>query len=173
MVFYKTFFGVEPPLFSQSPKVVFSTNCAFPLNTLWSYNFRSRKIYNEKISEIVALHFCLKRTTALMYVWYLLLILRQPRMQVKFERLNFLTNTLIKFRRKIWDPTECVIKIILTRKLWENLQQYHFQPKMTKGELVHEVKGAKVWIIKYIHIYWFLDLSTILIITFWHRTLHA
>ena len=65
-------------------------------------------------------------------------------MQVKFERLNFLTNTLIKFRRKIWDPTERVIKIILTRKLWENLQQYHFQPKMTKIELVHEVKGAKV-----------------------------
>ena len=61
-------------------------------------------------------------------------------MQVKFERIDFLTN-MMKFHRKIWDSTERVIKIILTRKLWRNLLQYHFQPKMTKVELVHKVKG--------------------------------
>ena len=35
---------------------------------IWSYNFRSIKIYNAKISEIVALHFSLKRTTAVMHI---------------------------------------------------------------------------------------------------------
>ena len=31
LLFYKTFFGVELSFFSRSPKVVFWTNCAFPL----------------------------------------------------------------------------------------------------------------------------------------------
>ena len=61
-------------------------------------------------------------------------------MQLKFERIDFLTNMMMKFHRKIWDSTERVIKITLTRKLWGNLLQYYFQPKMTKVELVHEVK---------------------------------
>ena len=41
-------------------------------------------------------------------------------------------------QRKIWNSTERVIKIILKRMLWEILLQYHFQPKITKEELVHE-----------------------------------
>ena len=31
LVFYKTFFGVELSFFSESAKVIFWTNCAFPL----------------------------------------------------------------------------------------------------------------------------------------------
>ena len=33
LVFYKTFFGVELSFFSHGPKVVFWTNCAFPLKS--------------------------------------------------------------------------------------------------------------------------------------------
>ena len=38
-----------------------------------------------------------------MYVEHFLLIIRQPRMQVKFETMDLLTNTMMKIHRKIWD----------------------------------------------------------------------
>ena len=72
------------------------------LNTLCSYSFRSIEISNAKLSEIVALHLSIKRTRAIIYVQRLLLMIRRTRMQLK---LDFSTNMMMKFHRKIWDTT--------------------------------------------------------------------
>lgn len=64
-------------------------------------------------------------------------------MQAKFERMEFLTSTMIKFHRKICNFTERVSMITLTRKLQEDLLRHQFQPKMRKVELVEKDEGEK------------------------------
>ena len=59
LVFYETFFGVELSFFSQSPKFVFWTNCAFPFESAIVLNNRFNLSIINKLIKLIYLHcFC-------------------------------------------------------------------------------------------------------------------
>ena len=64
LVFYKTFFRVELPFFSQSPMVVFWVNCTFPLTFYKKFRKNYLVLYSTQANHLktigMKLHFLTK-----------------------------------------------------------------------------------------------------------------